>query len=677
MLQDLMVWLITGLCAAEGLLWSLPECLRAGPQIGYSFTHLVLVAHLAYSAMNAHLLWRHSLPSEDRIPHGALPWFWRSFWLFMLRESVVGITTVLSSAAVWFRASCGGSTWRSVTFFSISKFIMACVVMTQIGAVPTPQRLCRRRPGWCWQFAGGFSAGLFCLFVPVIGSALDPGSIAINIIFEFAGLFITIVFAFLIRDAAIFGFFAVDYLELWWLWWWTIHPQTRPLVWEKLVQDWIPNTMLIVAAGAAETSRDLRLLLSWLFLIGNFDPFTNTWLKLAVNLCIGHAVNWNMRGGRNMRPWTGAIAFLKFSEIKLRRQADRRFVLSRRQDMAPEVYGDPKHATYIFVVSHPWLSAEHADPDGIHLDLLLALIEEKFGNAYARSGCNRWWRRYYYLRSEGDVLIFFDMSSLPQAPRAPQEEADFKQALGLMNFLFYSFDVLVITEIPADAPSFGTSGVRLAFFDKGWCWAEGCIARLGGQLDQFSQPALRELERETRSLTTPFSESLLGEPNYPEELLQSGKECQLLDFRKTQSVKGKLFTNGKHDAPQVAKILARVEGLQKFRSHLQRGQHEAVLALFRDLEFLMQSGLTGKELANVVFDGAFNTPLHLAVAGGNAGLVRALFAEGARPRRNFLGRFPWEGRCGVPLLSDAAFAAMRPNLIVTPPIDVQMSELLR
>ena len=42
-----------------------------------------------------------------------------------------------------------------------------------------------------------------------------------------------------------------------------------------------------------------------------------------------------------------------------------------------------------------------------------------------------------------------------------------------------------------------------------------------------------------------------------------------------------------------------------------------------------------EELANVVFDDLFKTPLHIAIAVGSTVLVELLVAMGAQPHRNF------------------------------------------
>ena len=102
--------------------------------------------------------------------------------------------------------------------------------------------------------------------------------------------------------------------------------------------------------------------------------------------------------------------------MERRRAADASFVLNRKQDMDAEVYGDAKVARYIIFVSHAWLSPCHTDPDGLHLDIVLATMKEGFMRdsavgSFRERLYHRWWC-YYYMDSEGDVLFFFDMSSL-------------------------------------------------------------------------------------------------------------------------------------------------------------------------------------------------------------------------------------------------------------------------
>ena len=59
----------------------------------------------------------------------------------------------------------------------------------------------------------------------------------------------------------------------------------------------------------------------------------------------------------------------------------------------------------------------NADPDGLHLDLLINRIDKDLFPDEGLRGLNflqNLWRRYFYLDSPGDILVFFDQSSLPQ-----------------------------------------------------------------------------------------------------------------------------------------------------------------------------------------------------------------------------------------------------------------------
>jgi len=355
------------------------------------------------------------------------------------------------------------------------------------------------------------------------------------------------------------------------------------------------------------------------------------------------------------------VAFLKFNEVRLRRQSDRNFVLDRRQNMDPELFGDPRKGSYIISVSHAWLSPTHADRDGVHLDLLIERLGEKLPSAYARyDWClARWWWKSYYLESEGDILIFFDMSSLYQAPRTPEEEKDFKQGLGLINFLYYSFDVLVIPEIPKRVEY---HGVYLEYLDKGWCWAESSIAFIGGKLWPLSPDLMQKLAIEKQMREDHFmslSDALLGQDKYPPELMQRGHERELMQFRKGQDIPGKIFTNGKFDSDRVASILVVMDLKRKLETRIKQGQVETVKCIFaNDDNFAPKGGdLTRSGLANSSFDSTFTTPLHLAVKAGSVELVHFLVSHGATPRRNCDGLLPWERFIIGLRISEAAIAA--------------------
>lgn len=108
------------------------------------------------------------------------------------------------------------------------------------------------------------------------------------------------------------------------------------------------------------------------------------------------------------------------------------------------------------------------------------------------------WKRYYYLRSPGDVLIFFDYASLTQwkegSPRSLQQEVQFRDALKHMGTLYNCFPVCVLDYVPENLKLFGVW--RLTYFEKGWCWAEANTAYLGESLDLLSSDIKEVVVRE-------------------------------------------------------------------------------------------------------------------------------------------------------------------------------------
>jgi len=323
--------------------------------------------------------------------------------------------------------------------------------------------------------------------------------------------------------------------------------------------------------------------------------------------------------------------------------------------MPPEVFGDPTRAKYIVVVSHAWLSPQHADPDGMHLDIVLSKLKKNFGeldrSTFRKRIYASWWR-YYYLEGEGDILFFFDMSSLTQVPRSPREQEHFKHALVFMNFLYSSFRVLVVDEIPESCQ---IHGYHVPYMDKGWCWAEVQIAGLSGRLEEFSPGIINQVARQRTELDSfgiSIGNALHGHPSVPDDYLQSGRESELMTFRESQTIQGKVFTNGKNDLSRVSRILHKMERIQTFRSCLQTCDVEGVAEVLEN-----PYGLGRTALANIKFDDDFTTPLHLAIEAGSIELVSLLCEAGAKPCRDFHGRMPWEWYALMPRFGGAAMTA--------------------
>ena len=132
-----------------------------------------------------------------------------------------------------------------------------------------------------------------------------------------------------------------------------------------------------------------------------------------------------------------------------------------------------------------------------------------------------------------------------------------------------------------------------------------------------------------------LSQVLFGRDAYPVRLMQRGRERELLEYRKSQTIPGNVFTNGKFDSDRVARILAAMELKQKFRGYLQAANVIGVVELFADDgSFTPERRDWNREgLTNVVVDSNFTTPLHEAASIGSVGFVKVLVVAGAKPRR--------------------------------------------
>ena len=117
---------------------------------------------------------------------------------------------------------------------------------------------------------------------------------------------------------------------------------------------------------------------------------------------------------------------------------------------ADDMFGDASKARVVVSEKHGWLDQSHADPDGVHLSLVVERLSHELFPTHTEScfkNTYNYWRRYYFFGYDDDVLIFFDYSSLTQHPRTEEETAGFKSALAHMGSLYNSFPVLVVDYI--------------------------------------------------------------------------------------------------------------------------------------------------------------------------------------------------------------------------------------
>ena len=183
----------------------------------------------------------------------------------------------------------------------------------------------------------------------------------------------------------------------------------------------------------------------------------------------------------------GAIAPLRGRWLlALRKRGGR---LQRRQDLPAEAFWTaaelrrevarlgPKRFGALFVVlSYRWLTKEHPDPDGFHLDIVADVLGLYFAEtgrcssedsspltaAYAAAGLD--WRT-------ADCALFWDFGSLYQSPRTGAQHALFVLGLKASN-IWYGHALTVCwmqSELPAGFPG-------APYEQSGWCFVEAAIS---------------------------------------------------------------------------------------------------------------------------------------------------------------------------------------------------------
>merc|ERR1711972_571861 len=100
------------------------------------------------------------------------------------------------------------------------------------------------------------------------------------------------------------------------------------------------------------------------------------------------------------------------------------------------------------------------------------------------------------------------------------------------------------------------------------------------------------------------------------------------------------------------------------------------MQLFQDDEFFTTDGggITKEELANIVFDDTFTTPLHFAVKANKPELVEFLIEVGAMPQPDFYGTLPWERFGHIPRVNAAARVA-RSALVRRPHLQTEQASV--
>jgi len=226
---------------------------------------------------------------------------------------------------------------------------------------------------------------------------------------------------------------------------------------------------------------------------------------------------------------------------------DAQQLLSRNQETTTDAFCTPYEVrdwctskNMPVVVSHPWWTRQHPDPQGVQLAQICKFLEHhiggQHGSAFARN-----------------CPVFFDYVSLPQVSweyqheigntmygRREDEEDDFRLAMSHM-YCLYAHDCTLVLRLNGDVPDFNFDSKRLqpnraAYHERGWCVFEHRVS------DMKAYPQ--------HSISFPLWLANQNAEEARNELMtveDFRAELQLLHF-----------TNGRTDRETVSELYARV-----------------------------------------------------------------------------------------------------------------------
>jgi len=157
------------------------------------------------------------------------------------------------------------------------------------------------------------------------------------------------------------------------------------------------------------------------------------------------------------------------------------YVLQRCQDLAKEAFLDGTLAAKFYqldggrivVLSYPWLTKQHPDPNGHHMVRVIAFLQKFVADMGVRG-----------------VGLFWDFAGLPQkgldgSEKTEQEQEVLAEGLGAINLLYGSETTLVtqLTAMPAKKPTqchclniSAPTVNNTPYKDRGWCHFEETVA---------------------------------------------------------------------------------------------------------------------------------------------------------------------------------------------------------
>jgi len=233
-------------------------------------------------------------------------------------------------------------------------------------------------------------------------------------------------------------------------------------------------------------------------------------------------------------------------------------------------------------------------------------------------------------------------------PRSLKDQEVFNACLSTMGMLYSTFPVLVLDDVPDGVQPYSSSG---------WCFSELSIAKLGGQLQRYSE-SIEGYAGYSRKSSSAVNDSprVSGSSEFSISGTQSNmvcvdSECFLSSLYR--SLAKKVFFD-EADREVVYNLVFDYFLKEKLVDAIREREIDLCKSLLKQLPPDRKRWMLSQSV-----DTHLNTHLHVAVGVKSVALTELLLAHGADPTcRNLEGDEAWQ-RYMFPRLSKAAFVCWK------------------